>query len=171
MRRSTLSAACACAQVATRYTWRPLRPGTCHSQRVGVHLRPLLQFHGAASGGAVQGVRQEAGSKCRLAAFGFDAGTDGPMSSHHCPRGHPPQPTNCLAVCVLSPSSLALMSTAQLSQFCNCRLPCPPRPVAAAPSGRHTRFWEGGKGQRDPNKLHPGDPRRWKVSLVISWRY
>ncbi|PRW56290.1 CHY zinc finger [Chlorella sorokiniana] len=33
---------------------------------------------------------------------------------------------------------------------------------AAAPSGRHTRYWEGGKGQRDPNKLHPGDPRRWK---------
>ncbi|PSC71454.1 CHY zinc finger [Micractinium conductrix] len=31
---------------------------------------------------------------------------------------------------------------------------------ASAPTGRHTRFWEGGKGQRDPNKLHPGDPRR-----------
>lgn len=31
---------------------------------------------------------------------------------------------------------------------------------AAAPTGRRTRFWEGGKGQRDPTKLLPSDPRR-----------
>ncbi|EFN58817.1 hypothetical protein CHLNCDRAFT_140631 [Chlorella variabilis] len=33
---------------------------------------------------------------------------------------------------------------------------------ASAPSGRHTRFWEGGKGQRDPSKLHKDDPRRYR---------
>ncbi|KAI3436695.1 hypothetical protein D9Q98_006110 [Chlorella vulgaris] len=31
---------------------------------------------------------------------------------------------------------------------------------ASAPTGRRTRFWEGGKGQRDPTKLHRDDPRR-----------
>ncbi|KAL4457732.1 hypothetical protein ABPG75_012597 [Micractinium tetrahymenae] len=34
--------------------------------------------------------------------------------------------------------------------------------TAAAPAGRQTRFWEGGKGQRDPGKLHPNDPRRYR---------
>jgi hypothetical protein len=33
---------------------------------------------------------------------------------------------------------------------------------AAAPSGRNTRFWEGGKGQRDPNKLDRNDARRYR---------
>ena len=32
--------------------------------------------------------------------------------------------------------------------------------TAAAPAGRHTRFWEGGQGQRDPSRLHKDDPRR-----------
>lgn len=34
--------------------------------------------------------------------------------------------------------------------------------LAATPSGRHTKFWEGGKGQRDPRRLHKGDPRRYR---------
>ncbi|KAL4442998.1 hypothetical protein ABPG77_008489 [Micractinium sp. CCAP 211/92] len=34
--------------------------------------------------------------------------------------------------------------------------------TAAAPTGRQTRFWEGGRGQRDVTKLHPNDPRRYR---------
>ena len=47
---------------------------------------------------------------------------------------------------------------------CRCSLlaAAPPACRAAAPTGRRTRYWEGGKGQRDPSKLHPGDPRRYR---------
>ena len=35
---------------------------------------------------------------------------------------------------------------------------------AANPAGRNTRFWEGGQGCRDPNKLSRRDPHRYKNS-------
>lgn len=42
--------------------------------------------------------------------------------------------------------------------------PCPlfPLPPAAAPSGRNTRFWEGGEGCRDARFMTRKDPRKYK---------
>ena len=33
---------------------------------------------------------------------------------------------------------------------------------AAQPEGRRTRFWEGGRGCRDPSKLDPRDRRKYR---------
>eukprot|EP01026_Neomeris_dumetosa_P058539 TRINITY_DN5453_c0_g1_i5.p1 TRINITY_DN5453_c0_g1~~TRINITY_DN5453_c0_g1_i5.p1 ORF type:complete len:807 (-),score=134.73 TRINITY_DN5453_c0_g1_i5:335-2419(-) len=35
---------------------------------------------------------------------------------------------------------------------------------ASHPSGRNTRFWEGGKGCRDPRRMHGKDPHKYKNS-------
>jgi len=35
---------------------------------------------------------------------------------------------------------------------------------AGAPSGKHTRFWEGGEGCRDKNRMHRNDPHKYRNS-------
>ena len=45
----------------------------------------------------------------------------------------------------------------------------PPWPLPGPGAGKRTRFWEGGEGCRDPNRMNRKDPRKFRGECLVGW--